>query len=144
MEYEAWIWRHCEHADTPRDNRTIFILLSRWSKTPGNNNRACSQCLHTHASYSIPVLSPFLFLTSLYAFLFIVFYLYKMQAFVCMHGNRCPLPTLSRDNGWRVRWERKWVGICCSVDNGIWGDRAHERAVFCGQRICLLIETPLK
>ena len=33
---------------------------------------ACSQCLHIHASYSIPILSLFLFMPSLYALLFVI------------------------------------------------------------------------
>ena len=33
---------------------------------------ACSQCLHIYASYSTPILSPFLFIPSLYALLFVI------------------------------------------------------------------------
>ena len=33
---------------------------------------ACSQCIHICASYYIPILSPFLFIPSLYALLFVI------------------------------------------------------------------------
>ena len=33
---------------------------------------ACSQCLHIHASYSIPNLSPLLFIYHVYALLFVI------------------------------------------------------------------------
>ena len=44
---------------------------------------SCS-CLHSHASYSIPVLSPFLFMLSLYALLFVILYLLVPTHFI--HG----------------------------------------------------------
>ena len=71
----------CEHADTPRDNRTNPIIVTWCFPSPRQQYRDCAivsgsvsilTSLHIHASYSIPNLSPFLFMPSLYALLFVI------------------------------------------------------------------------
>ena len=127
----------CEYADTPRDKPHYCYLVFT---SPRQQYRVCAivsgsvsilTSPHIHASYSVPILSPFLFMPSLYALLFVIhriFYLLVSTHFYTWlswkqlntHTHQvsppCMLPLVSLRSEeislpkvifyWRLSWKR--------------------------------------